>query len=413
MKIHKSICLLFIATVSILCAASAGAATCSVPTATYPTIQSAVDDSVCDTINVAPGVYNENLSIPRSLTLNGAQAGQLVAGRTSGGIAESTLRGANPTGSMPVISINATHVTVDGFTISNSVIANAATGIDIKPTGNDPIIRNNIIDGIVTSELGATGTAQAIFLESGPIRVELLQNKIQNVAGSQASRGIFIGDGAASNHTDNVYIHNNTITGITSSDGGAYGLLVATPAGTSGINFVFNDLSNLEGGTLVHGVGLECDTDISIVQYNNFTNLIGPATDNAAVWFADNPNAFRAAVNGNNFNLTIMSYGIGVQAGLTSTSGPMSGQCNWWGSADGPGPVGPGHGARVSPGILYASWLEVPLPSPELINVLCTGNNVPATEAQCKEGGWTLTVRADGTPFKNQGDCVQYVNTGH
>jgi len=32
--------------------------------------------------------------------------------------------------------------------------------------------------------------------------------------------------------------------------------------------------------------------------------------------------------------------------------------------------------------------------------------------AECKKGGWQTMSRADGTPFKNQGDCVSYVNTG-
>ncbi|HZQ35222.1 MAG TPA: hypothetical protein VFD32_04765 [Dehalococcoidia bacterium] len=31
---------------------------------------------------------------------------------------------------------------------------------------------------------------------------------------------------------------------------------------------------------------------------------------------------------------------------------------------------------------------------------------------QCKDGGWQNVRRADGTSFKNQGDCIQYVNTG-
>ena len=389
------------------------AATCTVPSATYPTIQSAIDDSVCDTINVAPGTYNENLLIPRPLTLNGAQTGQPVAGRTSGSPAESILRGANPTGSVPVIVIDAARVTVDGFTISNSVIANAATGINTKPASNDPNIRNNIIDGIVTSEAGATGTAQAIFVESGPIRVVINNNLIQNVVGNQSAQAIFIGDGAASNHTDNVYIHDNRITGVTSTNGGAYGFLVRTPAGTSSINFSYNDTSNLEGGTLVHAISFEGDADLPLVMYNNFTNLIGPASDNVAVAFLDDPNVFRSGISDNNFNLTISSYGIRIPDGLTSTTGPMNAACNWWGSPDGPGPVGPGHGARVSPGILYTSWLVAPLTSPDGANALCTGNNVPATEAQCKNGGWTTTVRQDGTPFKNQGDCVQYVNNGN
>jgi hypothetical protein len=30
----------------------------------------------------------------------------------------------------------------------------------------------------------------------------------------------------------------------------------------------------------------------------------------------------------------------------------------------------------------------------------------------CKNGGWQGLSRADGSSFKNQGDCIQYVNTG-
>ena len=37
----------------------------------------------------------------------------------------------------------------------------------------------------------------------------------------------------------------------------------------------------------------------------------------------------------------------------------------------------------------------------------------PATDKeQCKNGGFKLVTRADGSTFKNQGDCIQYVNTG-
>jgi hypothetical protein len=37
---------------------------------------------------------------------------------------------------------------------------------------------------------------------------------------------------------------------------------------------------------------------------------------------------------------------------------------------------------------------------------------VATSKDQCKDGGWQMLRRADGTPFKNQGDCIQYVNTG-
>jgi hypothetical protein len=31
---------------------------------------------------------------------------------------------------------------------------------------------------------------------------------------------------------------------------------------------------------------------------------------------------------------------------------------------------------------------------------------------KCKKGGWADLTRANGSSFKNQGDCIQYVNTG-
>jgi hypothetical protein len=36
----------------------------------------------------------------------------------------------------------------------------------------------------------------------------------------------------------------------------------------------------------------------------------------------------------------------------------------------------------------------------------------PATAGQCKDNGWMTRTRMDGSAFKNQGDCMQYVNTG-
>ena len=38
--------------------------------------------------------------------------------------------------------------------------------------------------------------------------------------------------------------------------------------------------------------------------------------------------------------------------------------------------------------------------------------NTPGTKEDCKNGGWRTLTRADGSPFKNAGDCIQYVNTG-
>jgi len=48
-------------------------------------------------------------------------------------------------------------------------------------------------------------------------------------------------------------------------------------------------------------------------------------------------------------------------------------------------------------------------PCPNTFGVSCP---VPTSKDQCKNDGWQTLFRADGSPFKNQGDCIQYVNTG-
>jgi hypothetical protein len=40
------------------------------------------------------------------------------------------------------------------------------------------------------------------------------------------------------------------------------------------------------------------------------------------------------------------------------------------------------------------------------------GGAVVTDKQQCKKGGWRDRTRADGSPFKNQGECIHYVNTG-
>lgn len=41
-----------------------------------------------------------------------------------------------------------------------------------------------------------------------------------------------------------------------------------------------------------------------------------------------------------------------------------------------------------------------------------TAYTVAANKDGCKDGGWQSLSRADGSSFKNQGDCIQYANTG-
>ena len=46
------------------------------------------------------------------------------------------------------------------------------------------------------------------------------------------------------------------------------------------------------------------------------------------------------------------------------------------------------------------------------INVQVFASQEAKSKDGCKNGGWQSLVRSDSSTFKNQGDCIQYVNTG-
>ena len=408
----KNTCAVALATaLTVACAAGLQAATCNVPSGAYPTIQTAASDPSCNVIDVAPGTYNENVTVAfANTTINGAQAGVPVAGRTSGGPNESTVNGAAAIGAVPVFAIHAADVTIDGFTIKNSVTTGAAIGVAAQAGGDDAAILSNIFDGITTADTTVNGAAQAVYLTAGgPDSVNIEGNEMKNVQSARSAKGVLIGDnGPSNNPSQNVQVKGNSIHDITSTTRGAYGVSVANVMNVSGLKITGNSFSALNGAGWVHAVGLEGDTPGVMVQNNDFTNLNGPVTDTRAIWFENEDLSFASGhVNGNNFNLPATQFGIAVDPALVG--GPVDGTCNWWNSASGPTAASnpTGTGASVSPNVSYNPWLISPAPGGS-----CFGGNVPTTAAQCKNGGWTSEVRSDGSTFKNQGDCMQYVNTG-
>lgn len=398
-------------TLAAIAVTTANAATCNVP-GDHPTIQSAASDATCNTINVAPGVYNENVMVANAgTTINGAQAGNHdFATRSANPALESTVKGAGPGVSTPIFTINASDVTIDGFTIKNAVNLFSSSGVEVKGPGNDAAILNNIFDGITTADTSGNGTAQAVYLSSGGAdNVNIQDNEMKNVHANRSTKGVLIGDNAQANVSTNVQVKGNSIHGITSDTRGAYGVLVAKASSQSisGLAVVENTISDLTGGGWVHAVGLEGDTPGAQVMSNTISNLTGGGTDNVGVWFESNPSFATAQVQMNNFNLTVASFGIALHP--TLTGGSVNGTCNWWNSPSGPtAATNPGGtGTKVGPNVNYNPWLIAPAPGGS-----CFGGNIPATQAQCKNGGWMTSTRADGSTFKNQGDCIQYVNTG-
>jgi hypothetical protein len=387
------------------------AAPCSVPS-DHLTIQSAVDDPTCDIINVGPGVYNENVLVTRSCEINGAQSGGAsdFATRNANPSGESVVSGTNPTAGVATFTIAAASVTIDGFTIKDSVSSGAAYGVQVNGNGSGSAIVNNIIDGINSPDTGGQGTAQAVYIlgttNGGADNINIANNEMKNVHSNGSAKGVLIGDNGFTNASQNVTIANNSIHDITSDAKGAYGVSVARVPNVSGLKVDHNTFDKLTGGW-VHGVGLEGDTPGAMITGNDFSNFTAGGADQIAVWFESNPSFASVTVRDNNFYLTVASFGVAVQP--TLTGGPLDATCNWWNSPTGPTiATNPGGtGTKVGSNITYNPWLILAAPYGQ-----CFGGNVPATAAQCKGGGWMTSARANGTAFKNQGDCIQYINTG-
>ena len=57
-------------------------------------------------------------------------------------------------------------------------------------------------------------------------------------------------------------------------------------------------------------------------------------------------------------------------------------------------------------------WLVVNAFSNLALDNITRSGSVAENADDCHDGGWQTKFRADGSTFKNQGDCLQYVNTG-
>lgn len=145
--------------------ASVGGPSCSVP-GDYTTIQAAVNDPGCTTINVAAGAYAENVVINRLVTLNGAQAGMDARGRVA---SEATVTPANPLVRTLELQTGSAGSIIDGFTFFGGTRAIEST---TGPIDGLQLLNNRI--------LGFSGSG--VFLNDNGINITVNQNDIDGTA---------------------------------------------------------------------------------------------------------------------------------------------------------------------------------------------------------------------------------------
>jgi hypothetical protein len=365
------------------------------------TLQGAIGKSSDgDTIEVAAGTYAVNglVSVNRQLTLRGAQAGVDARSRAA---SESILE--NTQG----ISVSASGVTIDGFTIQGSVIAAfTGYGVWLNPTVDGTTVVNNIFqDNIVGLGLSNLGTTQALvqynaFLHnnqpggasgtgiytdqfvSGAVKNVLIDandfidNDNAGIGFSNSDTSIPGADIEVSNNsldengrgmyfynTDNVSIHDNTITNTTVPTDGGTSVGIAAFGDVDGMTILNNDI--LDG--VLRGI-----------RVGNFL---------------ENPNSDIVA----HYNNIVGNVYAGLEVHANGHTGPVDATCNWWGSATGPTnpTANPAATLRSNPGS------RAKLPTDRARAAAWAKSNRPARPARCMSLAPCLRLGRSGT---RQGD---------
>lgn len=352
----------------------------------YSAIASAVTAaSAGDTIRVCPGTYAEGqIIIDKNLTISGDTSKPVIQPSTS-------LTADSAAGAWLLVdggvTFNIDHVVFDGSTnfvhqalrshgnttvdavdfmyIRGSVSGSPYRGVAIQSYGG------TVAGGAGSDSHGAGGSASHLIVTNSTFanigRIGILIKGTASTANISSNTytgkgsGDWLDYGFEAGAGGSMTVEGNTVNGNTgvASDGSASaGILVTTywGAGTSALIEKNNLTGNTEGVT----VGYDTSDTSDVEAHRN--NISGNAT-----------------------------------TGVSSTGGPLvDATCNWWGSASGPGPVGPGTGDSVSASVDFISWLT----TSDLINDPCTGiPTVTVTIVKYIEGAHAGTTIAQGLPF--------------
>ncbi len=362
------------------------------------TIQAAVNKAVAgDTITVAAGTYAEHVAVNKSLTINGANVG--VAGNVARG-AESIVDG---TDTDAPFAITANNVTIDGFTIKNGSNGGFDSGIWSQAGTQDSIIRNNII----------TANAFGIWAECGGnclIQANLFDGN--NKAGTGAGTHSISADATTGLTINNNEFKNDTVDNPINMQA----TLASLPGAHKNLAITNNNFHNntgasvmyilgVTGGTItgntvlpaadVTGISLSgADANVTVTG-NTITGAArGVRVEDAGYYGASGGNS-NIVVNRNDVS-NDSAYGVGnTDAAIAS----LDGTCNWWGSATGPGPVGPGSGDPVTGNVTFQPWLTTNDLSPTTNNC----NGVPPEIAvhifKYIDGAQATAVNANNSAF--------------
>jgi hypothetical protein len=182
--------------------------------ADYQTISAAVTAAKAgDTIKVAPGTYDEEVTVNKPLTILGAEAGVNAASRAGSSANESIVDGAKLSNGdrSTAFYITANDVTINGFTVENTTSPNnLGAGIDLGAGTFGSKVYDNIFNNNVVGLLLANNSSTDPTI----IRGNLFENN--NQAGPSSGTGIYSDQYVSGGNLTNVLITGNKFTGNSS-----------------------------------------------------------------------------------------------------------------------------------------------------------------------------------------------------
>lgn len=297
--------------------------------------------TVGGTVKVLEGTYEELVTVNKSVTLQGAQAG--VDARTRIGVPESIIRGKlNGTERTTAFLISVSNATIDGFTSTDQTDPNQFNaGIVMSASTSGVTIRNNIIKnnvmGVYAASNGTSLIERNLFdgnNNSGPaggtgiytentVNLTIDNNEFRN---HTVNNPVIIAAAAVGAHTNltftNNYVHDNSF--------GVFGL------GINGGLFQSNTIKTTTPATALTFAGAA--NNISVLYNDLSGNTKALRIADFGFFPVAAPNSSITARYNDFSNSSVFGAGISSEGGgfTDGYTGTLDLSRNWWGDITGP-----------------------------------------------------------------------------
>jgi hypothetical protein len=402
------------------------------------TIQNGVVNAIAgDTVLVAPGAYSEMVTVNKSLTLLGAQNGVDARTRAAAPGTESLVNG-----SAGAFNITANNVVIDGFLLEDGM----GPGLKVSGPINGIQILNNIVrDNTLGLYFNNGGNAQTV-------KFNLFDSN--NGPGTNSGTGIYSDSASIIDSLNTALIDSNKFTAHSAAaiflNGFQLSITISNNQLVNDSSIILNHVTapSIQGNTITgsnaDAVRLIGGVDGTRMSCNAIINSAGSALRVAGT-------ATNIKISENNIQGNV--FGIKVDPGVYDTAGGrLEATNNWWGSATGPDDIQGGNPGGTGDKIDDPDEIVdyVPFPAEPIADtdgdgelntcdddddndtILDPSDNCPLNsnlgqadwdgdgigdacdppedKDQCKNSLWQNFIFP--RPFKNQGDCVQYIDTG-